>query len=72
MSKILPSLIARFDNVVVVIEDSKDLMALSKYEFQSSLEAHEKMMYKRSNDKAKAKIEHGSMRRTRTQKENGS
>ncbi|XP_050916652.1 uncharacterized protein LOC127131790 [Lathyrus oleraceus] len=56
VSKVLRSLTSRFDNIVVAIEESKDLTTLSKYELQSSLEAHEQMMDERGADKAKAEI----------------
>ncbi|XP_058768102.1 uncharacterized protein LOC131641814 [Vicia villosa] len=46
----------RFDNIVVAIEESKDLTSLSKDELQSSLEAHEQRMDERGSDKAKAEI----------------
>jgi hypothetical protein len=56
VSKVLRSLTSRFDNIVVAIEESKDLTTLSKDELQSSLEAHEQRMDERSADKAKAEI----------------
>ncbi|XP_058732918.1 uncharacterized protein LOC131604499 [Vicia villosa] len=56
VSKILRSLTPRFDNIVVALEESKDLEKLSKNDLPSSLEAHEKRMDERGNDKAKAEI----------------
>ncbi|XP_058733984.1 uncharacterized protein LOC131605670 [Vicia villosa] len=56
VSKILRSLTPRFDNIVVAIEESKDLLSLSKKELQSFLEAHEQRMDERSNDKAKEEV----------------
>ncbi|XP_050902007.1 uncharacterized protein LOC127109385 [Lathyrus oleraceus] len=56
VSKVLHSLTSRFDNIVVAIEESKDLTILSKDELQSSLEAHEQRMDERGTDKAKAEI----------------
>ncbi|XP_050876427.1 uncharacterized protein LOC127080138 [Lathyrus oleraceus] len=56
VSKVLRTLTPRFDNIVVAIEESKDLTTLSKDELQSSLEAHEKRMDERGADKAKAEI----------------
>ena len=56
VSKILRSLTSRFDNIVVAIEESKDLATLSKDELQSSLEAHEQRMDERGSDKAKTEI----------------
>ncbi|XP_058784690.1 uncharacterized protein LOC131659529 [Vicia villosa] len=56
VSKILRSLTSRFDNIVVAIEESNDLMSLSKDELQSSLEAHEQRMDERGSDKAKAEL----------------
>ncbi|XP_050883175.1 uncharacterized protein LOC127086452 [Lathyrus oleraceus] len=57
VSKVLHSLTPHFDNIVVAIEESKDLTTLSKDELQSSLEAHEQRMDERGADKAKAKID---------------
>ncbi|XP_050890584.1 uncharacterized protein LOC127095997 [Lathyrus oleraceus] len=56
VSKVLRSLTSRFDNIIVAIEESKDLTTLSKDELQSSLEAHEQRMDERGADKAKAEI----------------
>ncbi|XP_050914702.1 uncharacterized protein LOC127129593 [Lathyrus oleraceus] len=56
VSKVLRSLTSCFDNIVVAIEESKDLTTLSKDELQSSLEAHEQRMDERGADKAKAEI----------------
>ncbi|XP_050886070.1 uncharacterized protein LOC127091468 [Lathyrus oleraceus] len=56
VSKVLRSLTPRFDNIVVAIEESKDLTTLSKDESQSSLDAHEQRMDERGADKAKAEI----------------
>lgn len=44
VTKSLCSLTSRFDNVVVAIEELKDLAMMSKEEMQSSLEAHEQRM----------------------------
>ncbi|XP_073224917.1 uncharacterized protein [Cicer arietinum] len=56
VSKVLRSLTPRFDNIVVAIEESKDLKTMTKDELQSSLEAHEQMMDERGNDKAKVEV----------------
>jgi hypothetical protein len=56
VSKVLRSLTPRFDNIVVAIEESKDLKTMTKDELQSSLEAHEQRMDERGNDKAKAEV----------------
>ena len=56
VAKILRSLMSRFDNIVVAIEESKDLLTMSKEELQISLEAYEKILDERGNDKAKAEI----------------
>ncbi|XP_050890817.1 uncharacterized protein LOC127096266 [Lathyrus oleraceus] len=56
VSKVLHSLTSRFDNIVVAIEESKDLTTLSNDELQSSLEEHEQMMDERGANKAKAEI----------------
>ena len=56
VEKILRSLTPRFDNVVVAIEESKDLMKINKEELQSSLEAHDKRMDDINNDKVKSEI----------------
>lgn len=56
VAKILGSLTPRFDDVVVAIEESKDLATMSKEEMKNSLEAHEKRMEEGINDKARAKI----------------
>ncbi|XP_050920494.1 uncharacterized protein LOC127138138 [Lathyrus oleraceus] len=56
VAKILRSLMPRFDNVVVAIEESKDFVTMSKEKLQRSLEAHEKMMEGRNNNKAKTVI----------------
>ncbi|XP_050893480.1 uncharacterized protein LOC127100379 [Lathyrus oleraceus] len=56
VSKVLRSLTSRFVNIVVAIEESKDLITLSKDELQSSLEAHEQRMDERGAYKAKAEI----------------
>lgn len=55
-AKIFRYLTPKFDNVVVAIEESKDLTKMSKEELQSFLEAHEKMMEERNNDKAEVEI----------------
>ena len=47
VSKILRSLAPKFDHVVVAIEESKDLPALTKEELQGMLESHEKRMAER-------------------------
>ncbi|XP_050918413.1 uncharacterized protein LOC127135821 [Lathyrus oleraceus] len=54
--KVWCSLTPRFDNIVVAIEESKDLTTLSKDELQISLEAHEQRMDERGADKSKAEI----------------
>ncbi|XP_058783965.1 uncharacterized protein LOC131658716 [Vicia villosa] len=56
VSKILRPLTSRFDNIVVAIEESKDLTSLGKDELQSSLEAHEQRMDERGSDKSKTEI----------------
>ncbi|XP_050916184.1 uncharacterized protein LOC127131298 [Lathyrus oleraceus] len=56
VSKVLRSLTPRFDNIVVAIEESKDLKTMTKDELQSSLEAHEQRMDERGNNKAKAEV----------------
>ncbi|XP_050908526.1 uncharacterized protein LOC127122190 [Lathyrus oleraceus] len=56
VTEILHSLMPRFDNIVVTIEDLKDMATMSKYELQSSLQAHEQRMEERNNDKAKVEI----------------
>jgi hypothetical protein len=56
VSKVLRSLTARFDNIVVAIEESKDLKTMTKDELPSSLEAHEQRMDERGYDKAKAEV----------------
>lgn len=50
------SLTPRIDNIVVTIEELKDLASMSKEELKSSLEAHEQCMEDRNNDKEKTKI----------------
>lgn len=45
-----------FFNIVVAIEESKNLTTMSKNELQSSLKVHEQMMKGRNCDKAKAEI----------------
>lgn len=47
---------SRFDNVVVAIEESKDLVTMSKEKLQSPIEAHEQRMEERNVDKTKRKI----------------
>lgn len=56
VTKILRSLTPRFDNVVVAIEELKDLVTMRKEELQSSLEDHEKRMGERNSNKAKVEI----------------
>ncbi|XP_058782617.1 uncharacterized protein LOC131657154 [Vicia villosa] len=56
VGKILKSLISRFDNIMVAIEESKDPSTISKEKIQSSLEAHEQIMEERNVDKAKDEI----------------
>lgn len=56
IAKILCSLTPRFDNVVIAVEESKDLATMRKQELQSSLEAHGQMMEERNYDKEKAEI----------------
>ncbi|XP_050890122.1 uncharacterized protein LOC127095484 [Lathyrus oleraceus] len=51
VAKILCYLTPRYDNVVVAIEESKDLVMMSKKELQSSIEAHEQRMEERNSDK---------------------
>lgn len=49
-------LTSRFDNVVVMIEELKDLVMMSNEELQSSLEAHEHRIEEMNVDKAKVEI----------------
>ena len=56
VGKILRSLTSRFDNVVVVVEESNDLSTMSEEELQSSRMAHEQRMEERNIDKVKVKI----------------
>lgn len=46
----------KISNVVVAIEESKNLPTISKEELQIAIEAYEKMMEEINNDKAKTKI----------------
>lgn len=57
IAKFLRSLTQRFDNIVVAIEESKDLTKMSKKELQSSLEAREQRMEERNNDKSNDEID---------------
>lgn len=54
--KDLRSLTSIFNNVVVAIEEYKDLSTISKEKLQSSLEAHEQRMEEWNVDKAKDEI----------------
>lgn len=56
VAKILCYLTLRFDNVVVVIKELKDLVITSKEGLQSSLEAHEQRMKESNIHKTKVKI----------------
>ncbi|XP_050908651.1 uncharacterized protein LOC127122343 [Lathyrus oleraceus] len=56
VAKILHSLTPRFDNVVVAIEESKDLATMRKDELQISLKAHKQKMEERNCDSTKAEI----------------
>lgn len=56
VGKILGPLTSRFDNVVIAIEESKDLPTMCKEELQSSLEAHEQRMNEKNVDKVKVEI----------------
>ena len=47
ISKILRSLVLKFDHVVVSIEESKDMSTFSKEELQGTLESHEQRMDER-------------------------
>lgn len=47
VEKILKSLIDDFENIVYVIEESKDLLTLSVEEFDTSLEVHEQQSRKK-------------------------
>ncbi|WJX11887.1 hypothetical protein P8452_02442 [Trifolium repens] len=51
IEKVLRTLIPQFDHIVVAIEESKDLCALSLNELQSSLEAHEQRLQERKDSK---------------------
>lgn len=46
----------RLNNIVMAIEESKDLPTLRKEELSSSLKAHEQMLDERNNDKAKVEV----------------
>ena len=50
VDKVLRTLTPRFDHVVVVIEESKDLDSMKVEELQNSLEAHEQRINERRND----------------------
>lgn len=50
------SLTSRFDNMVVEVEESKDLSKMSKEELQSFFEAREQRIDERNNDKEKVEI----------------
>lgn len=56
IAKILHFLTQRFDNIVVAIEELKDLMTMRKEELQSFLEAHEQRIEKKNVDKEKMVI----------------
>ena len=51
VEKVLCTLTARFDHVVVAMEESKDLESLKVEELQGSLEAHEQRLQERVNEK---------------------
>lgn len=60
MEKILRSLIKDLENIVCVIEESKDLTMLSIEEFAGSLETHEqwrRMLFKPLDQELQAKVD---------------
>ncbi|XP_050910027.1 uncharacterized protein LOC127123893 [Lathyrus oleraceus] len=56
IAKICCFLTLRLDNIVVAIEESKDLATMRKLELQSSLEDHEQKMQERNSNKEEAEI----------------
>lgn len=54
--KILRSWMSIFHNIVVSIEEFKDLSTMSKEELQCYLKAHDQRMGERNVEKAKAEV----------------
>ena len=52
VEKVMRTLSSRFDFIVVAIQESKDVKTLKIEELQSSLEAHELMVSKRSTERS--------------------